>query len=245
MSARALRVGYVGGIYYSKGVHVLVGAFRHLRGEPVELAIHGHLDWFPDYVAGLRRTAEGSAVRFVGPFDPGSVDAVLSQLDLLVLPSVWYENMPITIHEAHRHGIPVVVTTWPNLAPKEIAAQLTTQPGIQHACEGETSLWLALDAAQVRREKLAETISNPPPNPPPGMVRDAGVAAGVTINALAVLNEEPDLLEHYRAEVIGGPGCFAMDCPDYAAFAAAIRAKLGREIGAPLLAARPACAPSA
>jgi len=31
-------------------------------------------------------------------------------LDLLVLPSVWYENMPITIHEAHRHGIPVVVT---------------------------------------------------------------------------------------------------------------------------------------
>ncbi|MEN0075605.1 MAG: creatininase family protein [Paracraurococcus sp.] len=68
-------------------------------------------------------------------------------------------------------GIPVVVTTWPNLAPKEIAAQLTTQPGIQHACEGETSLWLALDAAQVRREKLAETISNPPPNPPPGMVR--------------------------------------------------------------------------
>jgi creatinine amidohydrolase len=68
-------------------------------------------------------------------------------------------------------GIPVVVTTWPNLAPKEIGAILTTQPGIQHACEGETALWLALDAAQVRQEKLGETISNPPPNPPPGMVR--------------------------------------------------------------------------
>lgn len=65
---------------------------------------------------------------------------------------------------------------------------------------------------------------------PPGPVRDIGVAAGVTINALAVLNEEPDLLDHYRAEVIGGPGAFAMPTPDYAAFAEAIREKLLREI---------------
>jgi len=70
---------------------------------------------------------------------------------------------------------------------------------------------------------------------PPGPVRDIGVAAGVTINALAVLNEEPDLLEHYRAQVIGGPGSFAMDCPDYAAFADAILRKLRREVGGLLL----------
>ena len=63
----------------------------------------------------------------------------------------------------------------------------------------------------------------------PGPVRDIGVAAGVTINALAVLNEEPDLLDHYLAEVIGGPGAFALHTPDYAAFALAIRAKLLRE----------------
>ncbi|BDG73599.1 DUF1194 domain-containing protein [Roseomonas fluvialis] len=64
---------------------------------------------------------------------------------------------------------------------------------------------------------------------PPGPVRDIGVGAGVTINALAVLNEEPDLLDHYRAEVIGGPGAFALHTPDYAAFAQAIREKLLRE----------------
>jgi hypothetical protein len=64
----------------------------------------------------------------------------------------------------------------------------------------------------------------------PGPVRDIGVAAGVTLNGMAVLNEEPDLLEHYRAEVIGGPGSFAMHCPDYAAFAEAIREKLRREL---------------
>jgi hypothetical protein len=66
---------------------------------------------------------------------------------------------------------------------------------------------------------------------PPAPVRDIGVGAGVTINALAVLNEEPDLLDHYRAEVIGGPGAFAMHTPDYEAFAQAMREKLLREIG--------------
>jgi Protein of unknown function (DUF1194) len=65
---------------------------------------------------------------------------------------------------------------------------------------------------------------------PPAPVRDTAVAAGVTINALAVLNEEgADLLEHYRSQVVGGPAHFAMECPDYAAFAAAIREKLRRE----------------
>ncbi len=70
----------------------------------------------------------------------------------------------------------------------------------------------------------------------PGPVRDIAVAAGVTVNALAVLNEEADLLDHYRAEVIGGTGSFAMSCDDYAAFADAVRAKLLREIPASTLA---------
>lgn len=65
---------------------------------------------------------------------------------------------------------------------------------------------------------------------PPAPIRDIGVQAGITINALAVLNEEPDLMAHYAAEVIGGPGAFVMHCPDYEAFGAAIREKLRREI---------------
>ncbi|ONG56865.1 hypothetical protein BKE38_05275 [Pseudoroseomonas deserti] len=64
----------------------------------------------------------------------------------------------------------------------------------------------------------------------PGPVRDVGVNAGVTINGLAVLNEEAGLLAHYEAEVIGGPGAFAMSCADYADFSQAIRRKLLREI---------------
>ncbi len=64
----------------------------------------------------------------------------------------------------------------------------------------------------------------------PGSVRDRLAAAGVTINGLCVLHEEPDLLQSYAAEVIGGPGAFAVACQDYDAFADAMRRKLVREL---------------
>jgi hypothetical protein len=65
---------------------------------------------------------------------------------------------------------------------------------------------------------------------PAATLRDLAVGAGVTVNALAVVNEEPDLAAYYAAEVIGGPGAFVLECPDYAAFAEAMRRKLLREI---------------
>lgn len=65
----------------------------------------------------------------------------------------------------------------------------------------------------------------------PGPVRDSAVAAGVTVNGLAILDEEPWLDRYYAAEVIGGPGAFLEVAADFDSFAAAIRRKLRREIG--------------
>jgi creatinine amidohydrolase len=83
------------------------------------------------------------------------------------------EPLAVSARElAHEFGIPVVATTWPQAAPQEIAGILTAQPGIQHACEGETSLWLALDPGQVRQNRVAEALSNvAAPATPPGTSR--------------------------------------------------------------------------
>ena len=66
--------------------------------------------------------------------------------------------------------------------------------------------------------------------PDPGPIRDRLVDAGVTINGLCVLHEEPDLLESYTRDVIGGVGAFALQCQDYKGFEAAMRQKLRQEI---------------
>jgi hypothetical protein len=64
----------------------------------------------------------------------------------------------------------------------------------------------------------------------PGPVRDALAGAGVTVNGLCVLHEEPDLVATFQRDVIGGPGAFAQTCADYKDFAEAMRRKLLREI---------------
>jgi hypothetical protein len=71
----------------------------------------------------------------------------------------------------------------------------------------------------------------------PDPIRDAAVAAGVTVNGLAILNENPTLDLYYANHVIGGPEAFVIAAADFRDFARAIRLKLLREIrGAPLAA---------
>lgn len=78
---------------------------------------------------------------------------------------------------------------------------------------------------------------------PAPAARDAAVAAGITVNALAVLENDrvgpdgrPWLVEYYEREVIGGPGAFVMAARDRADFARALLDKMALEIagtGAP------------
>ena len=67
----------------------------------------------------------------------------------------------------------------------------------------------------------------------PGPIRDRMAAADITINGLCILHEEPDLVDSYTREVIGGPGAFAVTCRDYRDFTEAMRQKLTREIKGP------------
>lgn len=55
-------------------------------------------------------------------------------------------------------------------------------------------------------------------------------ALGVTVNGLAITNDEPDLTEYYRTALITGPGCFVMEIDSFRDFSAAILEKLQREI---------------
>jgi glycosyltransferase involved in cell wall biosynthesis len=107
-SRRPLRIGYVGTLVWHKGVHVLIDAVRGLPSDACELKIFGSPDVFPDYAAGLRASAAGLPVRFMGAFDRARIADIYAQIDVLVVPSLWLENSPLVIHEAFMAGVPVV-----------------------------------------------------------------------------------------------------------------------------------------
>ena len=65
---------------------------------------------------------------------------------------------------------------------------------------------------------------------PAEQARDAAVAAGININGVAILEVEPDLEEHFRNNVIGGPGAFVVPAETFQDFGNAILRKLILEI---------------
>lgn len=140
------------------------------------------------------------------------------------------------------HGAHEISLDWTRIASeadvREFADDVENTPRLVRA--GATALGEALLAAEAMlaalpapaRRQVIDVAGDGRSNEgiAPGPVRDRLADAGVTINGLCVLHEEPDLLDNYRREVIGGPGSFALQCQDYDGFADAMRQKLQQEI---------------
>ena len=106
-----LRLGYVGSLTRHKGLEIAIRALRSIPGDGWRLTVHGGLDADPDYSRELLERAEGDErIRFAGPFRPTELGQVLERIDLLLVPSIWYENTPFTILEAQMMGLPVAAS---------------------------------------------------------------------------------------------------------------------------------------
>jgi Ca-activated chloride channel homolog len=140
-----------------------------------------------------------------------------------------------------------VITDW---TPIVTAADLTTfADGVDNMPRtvraGGTAIGEALLAAltllakapAVPKRNIVNVIGDGRSNDgiAPGPIRDRMATAGITINGLCILHEEPDLLTSYTDEVIGGPGAFAVTCREYKDFTEAMRQKLTREIRGPIV----------
>ena len=105
-----LRLGYIGSLVWFKGVDVLVRAVARLDPGQVQLAIHGDFKPADDAHHAELRDLAPEHVTFHGRFDNDRLAEVYADIDVLVVPSVWFENSPITIHEAFLYGTPVVTS---------------------------------------------------------------------------------------------------------------------------------------
>lgn len=119
----ARKFGYLGSLIPSKGVHLIVEAFRRLKKEysdlPIELHVHGPAPAYHgkcEYETMLRQKSRGLNVKFHGAFNPEKILDILLSLDAVIVPSLWWESHGMVVREAKLAGLAVIVSSHGALA---------------------------------------------------------------------------------------------------------------------------------
>lgn len=111
---RALRFAVIGRLAEEKGIDILIEAVKKIPIERVfSVGIYGDLksSSVVKNVERLLKMAEGEKrIRFKGPVLNDEIDSLYHKIDMLVVPSNWYEVLGITALEALARKIPVLVS---------------------------------------------------------------------------------------------------------------------------------------
>jgi glycosyltransferase involved in cell wall biosynthesis len=114
--SESIRFSFIGSPLPHKGVHLLVEAFNGIKDSRAELNIYGDMSLHSRYSNKLLRMARHPNIHFKGRVANNQIAEILAKTDVLVVPSVWFENSPLTIHEAFMAGIPVITSNLGGMA---------------------------------------------------------------------------------------------------------------------------------
>ncbi len=110
-----IRIGYVGRLTEIKGILDLARAIRSLpRDLPFSVELYGPIaDGESAAIVRRLREIAGADPRLCiqGPLENDDVPREMAAFDVLCVPSIWFENGPTVVSEAHAVGTPVIGTT--------------------------------------------------------------------------------------------------------------------------------------
>jgi len=107
-----VRIAFLGSMIPAKGPEVLLEAWSRLSTDQrsrAQLELFGPAAQ-PDYARRLESLAQACGAELRGPLQREAVAAQLVRTDLLVVPSVWFENAPLVILEALAARTPLLVS---------------------------------------------------------------------------------------------------------------------------------------
>lgn len=109
-----LRIGYLGTVMPSKGLHVLLAALAKLPAGTATLHVHGNVvPYHGDESYGTRcfaRLRPEDDVHYHGPYGLEALPAILGGLDVVAAPALWNEAFGLTVREALAAARPVLVS---------------------------------------------------------------------------------------------------------------------------------------
>lgn len=108
-----LRLGFIGNLLPAKGVHILIKALNTIKKDSVELKIFGEaksyksiLENYLKYIKSIAR--QNRNIKFMGGFNHRQITEIFNEIDVLIVPSIWFENSPLVILEAFATKTPVI-----------------------------------------------------------------------------------------------------------------------------------------
>ena len=159
-----LRVGFLGTLVPLKGPHVLLEAWRRIpdairaRGR---LVLCGPARYGPEYQEHLLELARASGAEIPGPLRRDEVGPFLLATDLLVVPSLWFENSPLSIQEAIACRTPLLVSDLGGMAELVVPGE----NGLRFPAGDVDALSAILVRALEGRAGLADLYTNSSPLP--------------------------------------------------------------------------------
>lgn len=103
--------GYIGTHIPAKGVNLLIEAFSRIEQKAL-LKIWGRPNQHTNYLKLLAQQSK-NPIYFMGEYINSNIAIeVFSQVDCIVVPSIWFENSPLVIHEAQACRIPVITANF-------------------------------------------------------------------------------------------------------------------------------------
>ncbi|HEY2353713.1 MAG TPA: glycosyltransferase [Gaiellaceae bacterium] len=108
-AADELVLGFIGTLLRHKGPHVVVQAMQLLPDRPIRLLLYGGSFHEDEYERELRKLAgDDERIVFAGSYDHADLSSILAKLSAVVIPSVWYENLPTTGLNAIAARVPLI-----------------------------------------------------------------------------------------------------------------------------------------
>jgi glycosyltransferase involved in cell wall biosynthesis len=108
--AGKLTLGFIGHLGYHKGLDILLHALSLMDATQVRLLVVGSGEDAERFRTFSHERGLDPHVTFLGQVDNQRIASIYQEIDVLVVPSVWPENSPVTITEAMASGIPVIAS---------------------------------------------------------------------------------------------------------------------------------------
>lgn len=156
INAERRHILYFGRISIEKGLDTLIGAYQKLP-DPPDLILAGRsYDGERERIERLILPPYKERIRFIGFKQGKELSELISGSLLTVVPSVWYDNAPLSIYESFLHQTPVVASSIGGIM-EQVQDGVTGKlfvPGSEDALKNAL-IWMIEDHARLRKMGIA------------------------------------------------------------------------------------------